>query len=124
MPAIKGSYIKSYVLIDFIVLLGIIALLSRALTMKRWAMNIKKQNVFRTVTCIVVVYFLLPAIILFGFPIISGFPWHYAVSYSPDIAYSLLFSSMYLIILGFIKVILFACLTKKRFSKMNEEGSM
>lgn len=123
LPAIKGSYYKSYVLIDFIVLLVIIGLLSRVWTIKRWAMNIKSHKVFRTVTCIVAVYFLIPAIILLGFPIISEYPWHYAVSYSPDIAFTLLFGSIYLIILGFTKLILIACVTKNRYSKLYEEGS-
>lgn len=124
LPPIKSSYIKSYILINIIVLLVIISLLSRVVTIRRWARSIKKQKLFKTCLYIIIVYFLFPTIILFEFPILSGFPWHFAVKYSPDIAWVLLLGSIFLIVLGIIKVIVFVFSIKKWFPKFIEKDSM
>ncbi len=124
LPAINGSYIKSYILIDIIVLLVIIAILSRVVTIRQYTSNIKKKKLYRTTLYIIMVYFLLPTIILLGFPILSEFPWHFAVNYSPDIAWFLLLGSFLLILLGFLKLAICVFSIKKRYVKFNKKDSI
>jgi CubicO group peptidase (beta-lactamase class C family) len=113
---IAGSaHFQTYVLMDGIILIILIALFFHIRNIKKWIEKVRQGKIIGRLLLTLFIDFLIPIVLLTQFPKLLGFTWSFLFDFVPDVT-SILFSiSVILLMVGLIKIYLFGLhLVKKR----------